>query len=303
MHYSLSNHERTYQLSWKESLLATGTLSGIPYAKRHWELSNQDSSHRLGHRIIAILEAIPIFGALAALIERISALAYAKFSHSNAISTDNPRANRRYPPVSLVDTIIVENGKIKSVHGHGDLFSNSEILKVHQVLQRKLLDGGVCGMPEHLLQKMPYFSEFNDDVYVEFTKNQKAIIQQQAVRGCTAAVAAMLIVDHGKSCDINELRRRNLGNTEDICRDIENAGLQAKVTYVSVKDDLNNIVQQGNSAIVTIDGEIGGHVIIVDEIKANKARVRDPYHGWEITITKTALLKRFTGGDVIQIAQ
>ncbi|NGX41937.1 MAG: hypothetical protein K940chlam7_00211 [Chlamydiae bacterium] len=33
----------------------------------------------------------------------------------------------------------------------------------------------------------------------------------------------------------------------------------------------------------------------------DSARIRDPYHGWEITVTLGSLEKRFSGGSVIQV--
>lgn len=74
MNFGLMTHERGYQISCDDALLTIGTaLSGIVFAKRHWELANNSefSHHRLGHRLIAILEVIPLFGAVAGLIERI----------------------------------------------------------------------------------------------------------------------------------------------------------------------------------------------------------------------------------------
>jgi O-acetyl-ADP-ribose deacetylase (regulator of RNase III) len=74
MSLSLETHTRAYGLSCNDCLLSLATgLSGAPYAKRHWELSHT-SEHVWGHRIIAVLEAIPLFGALIGMIERIIVL-------------------------------------------------------------------------------------------------------------------------------------------------------------------------------------------------------------------------------------
>lgn len=74
MNYLLLTHERSYNLSFEDGLLSAATLlSGAPYAKRHWELSNRSAEHCLGHRVIAVLQALPIIGLLFSLIERISA--------------------------------------------------------------------------------------------------------------------------------------------------------------------------------------------------------------------------------------
>lgn len=50
--------------------LLTG-LSGAPIALRHWQYAERDPQHRLAHRIIALIQFIPLLGALAALIERV----------------------------------------------------------------------------------------------------------------------------------------------------------------------------------------------------------------------------------------
>jgi len=74
MNYLLSNHERAYNLSLNDGLLSVCTIfSGAPYAARHWDLSNRSPQHCLGHRVIAILQAIPVLGLLFSLIERIAA--------------------------------------------------------------------------------------------------------------------------------------------------------------------------------------------------------------------------------------
>lgn len=79
--YSLNNHAKHYNVFSKDVgiSLITG-LSGAPYALRHLDLAKKVKSHALGHRVIAVLEMIPVIGALAALIERI--VAYVKSKDS-----------------------------------------------------------------------------------------------------------------------------------------------------------------------------------------------------------------------------
>lgn len=79
---SLSNHARGYEISFGDAALSAVTVfSGAPYAKRHWELANKSDStlNWCGHKVIAILEAIPIFGALASLVDRIIAFIACRF--------------------------------------------------------------------------------------------------------------------------------------------------------------------------------------------------------------------------------
>jgi hypothetical protein len=195
---------------------------------------------------------------------------------------------RKIPPISMIDTIrcsknpVTGERFIESAHGSGALFKDEEILAVHSPIRNKVIDKVEVG-----------YSQFG-----------KAIIQQQATRGCTAATAAMLIDDNGKGFDPDALRSRNLGRTEDQVRDIAQAGLDPIVSNIS-KDlqTLSNLIKQNGSAIVSIDGELGGHVIVVDEVSDDfkQVRLRDPYHGWEITVTADAFSQRYSGGEVIQV--
>lgn len=78
MGYSLESHARQFRLSFDDCLFSAFTgFSGAPYVQRHIELSNEDGcTHVWGHRVIALLEAIPIFGGALALIERVSCMLY-----------------------------------------------------------------------------------------------------------------------------------------------------------------------------------------------------------------------------------
>jgi serine/threonine protein phosphatase PrpC len=69
----LENSQK-YSLSLSDGALSLVTgLSGLPYAKRHWESSHKASTQSVWkHRVIAVLEALPILGGCMALIERIA---------------------------------------------------------------------------------------------------------------------------------------------------------------------------------------------------------------------------------------
>lgn len=167
---------------------------------------------------------------------------------------------RRTPPQSLVDTMGVEGRD-------GELFADNDIVHKSPIVRTRALGEGV---------------------YATYTTNRKAIVQQQAARGCTAATAAMLILDHGRLPNVNGLRERNLGNTDDQVRDLEVAGLTAKLTKAATLDELERAIRKNGSAIVSISGSIGSHVVVVDEVSAVGVRLRDPYHGWEIIVTRAA---------------
>jgi hypothetical protein len=191
---------------------------------------------------------------------------------------------RNIPPLGICDTIIFSPSGIKSVHGSGELFSDSEIVEKLDIIKR---------------------IEIGSNIYASYTKNGKAIIQQQATRGCTATTAAMLIMDNGKKANLVALRTRNLGNDEDQMRDIQNAGLKAVINSANDLSELRNLIIQNDSCIVSVDGKLGGHVIVVDEVSKDlsKIRLRDPYHGWEITVNSEAFLKEWHGGKAIQIVK
>lgn len=72
----LSGHNYGYQVSWGNLLTSVITgASGLPYAKRHYELSNVNESW-IAHRVIALIEFMPVIGGAVAIVERI---AYALF--------------------------------------------------------------------------------------------------------------------------------------------------------------------------------------------------------------------------------
>lgn len=186
---------------------------------------------------------------------------------------------RKIPPVSKWDTIINE----KSAHGSGEIFSDSEIVEKLPIIRKRELGSGL---------------------FAFYTKQGKSIIQQQATRGCTAAVVAMLIMDNGKQPNLKALTTRNLGTEEDQKRDIREAGLEVIVGSAKDLSELRNLIIQNNSCIVSVQGSLGGHVIIVDEVSKDLStiRLRDPYHGWEITVNKEAFLKEWHGGKTFHIA-
>ena len=57
--------------------------------------------------------------------------------------------------------------------------------------------------------------------------------------------------------------------------------------------DLKRAIQAQGSGIVFVDSGCGGHAIIVDSIteSLSTAVIRDPFHGWQITVTGEALAK------------
>lgn len=193
---------------------------------------------------------------------------------------------RKIPPLSGTgsDTIIIDPITLtyKSVHGTTTYFADEDIAEVLPILQQRHIGNGI---------------------YAYYTQHGKAIIQQQATRGCTAATAAMLSMDHGAKADLFELRDRNLGNHANQIRDLRKAGIIGTLHDAASCSDLRNLILKHGSAIVNGMGSLSGHVYIVDDISEdfNKVRIRDPYHGWEITVKGSAFISSWRPGKALQV--
>lgn len=197
---------------------------------------------------------------------------------------------RRYPPRASCDTVRFEHGQLVSAHPEKiDLFKEEEIIALH-----------------------PAQSQNVDGLRVHLDDKRRIVIQQQAVRGCTAAAVSMLTYPKYKKIDVNYLRRTNLGDTRTMQAKIREFGLASHVTKLNLKQSKEKLLeciqkslQTHGSAIVSIAGEIGGHVVVVDEISENRQtiRLRDPYHGWAISVTQEAFCQRLIEGETSDMLQ
>lgn len=166
-----------------------------------------------------------------------------------------------------VETIFphLEGLSLYGKHHYGNSFQDHEILRTHPPVRQEEFAG----------------------VSVQFTAHGKPIIQQQATRGCTAGVTAMLIYEQTGKFDSTELAMRNLGHDSTIEYDFHKAGVPFLSTKCSSLEDLQARIDEHGSAIVTVNS-IGGHVVLVDKITDTSVRIRDPYHGWEVDVKRSA---------------
>lgn len=163
---------------------------------------------------------------------------------------------------------------MQSLHeNRQNLFSDDDILEVFDVIREEELSEGAY------------------KVAVKYTSHHKAIIQQQAVRGCTAAATAMLILDQKGKCDLRSLYTTNLGKQDSIEREIRKAQFEPKVSFVKTMEELEKIVSTDSAMIDLIDPIQGNHEIVVDAMDQVSVLLRDPWHGWQIAIKRTALEK------------
>lgn len=78
MSITLESHSRGYDITLNEAFYSVvNGLSGLPYGVRHLDMSEECTTPLAwGHRVIAVIELIPILGGLAALIERVAFFVY-----------------------------------------------------------------------------------------------------------------------------------------------------------------------------------------------------------------------------------
>jgi len=261
----------------------------------------------------------------------------ASSQHSQEMISISEIAHRRMPPTSaIIDTMIgfmlVRNraGEIfrvpRSEHLREDdchSYADSSIIGIYPLVDCYEVGGQAikpCEIqrePEfEIINRNPTFEEARGysfcitlpKIYVEYTRNSKAIIQQQAARGCGPAAAAMLIVDHygienfpQKCFDFNSLRCCSLSNDEDLSLIFQRANVNVLTRHCSSIDQLQREIQNGGSAIVSVDSGLGGHYVVVDEISQSGVRIRDPFHGWEVLIKKADFERSWGEGDIIQV--
>ncbi len=132
---------------------------------------------------------------------------------------------------------------------------------------------------------------------VAITEQGRHVILQQAAKSCGPSCAAMLILDHGKKPNYDTIRNISLSNTDRVARWIEDAGLQSKTTDLSVeKDRVGALIKclnaDGPGVLSIRHDEIGGHFIVLDAISVddNTATIRDPCHGWALTMKLDVLI-------------
>ena len=105
--------------------------------------------------------------------------------------------------------------------------------------------------------------------------------------------------------DVTKFARRELAGNHVMKLDITEAGLKPKETSCQTMKDLEKALRENGSAIVTVNSGVGGHVVVVDAITPEAVRLRDPYHGWEVSVHRKAFERSWGGlqraSPVIQV--
>lgn len=87
------------------------------------------------------------------------------------------------------------------------------------------------------------------------------------------------------------------------------AGLKAVCTALNTSSlaTIAQLTDQFGSVMLAISGEIGGHFVVIDKATRSSDgavesfRLRDPYHGWDITVTAAGLKTRLSQNEDIVI--
>jgi len=164
-------------------------------------------------------------------------------------------------------------------------------------------------------------------VVKQFSDGRKThLLQQKGMRSCGQTTACMMGLDllsaHG------ELNQGKLELVERyFSRILSHGNLSIKkaqkeylemfssnITGVNVESnkiqnnfsEYKSLIDQYGPAIVGISGEVGAHVIIIDQIIGNEeqsavALIRDPLHGWQIFVPFSAIKSR--NGGLIDVLQ
>ena len=173
----------------------------------------------------------------------------------------------------------------------------------------------------HIVESINKISESFSYYTTKISKGRTInYFQQKATKGCAAAVVTMFLIDHELFENINEnlLRAGSLYDFNWVQQRLQEAGLTTQVTAVeedvddeslhvqniALFDHLKDLTTTESLIITVTDKEIGGHWIIVDEVRDAFVIIRDPFHGWCISVKPDAFLKRIKKGEkIISIAQ
>jgi hypothetical protein len=200
-------------------------------------------------------------------------------------------AFRSYPPGGLQDTIIISK--------NGDRFANDGT-GLHFIQSREIKEIELRTTDEYSNVKKNSELELRYGV----TSDGRHVIQQIGMRACTASVTNMIRLDKGIKPDVQIEYTRNIGTLEQIASELNISGINAvtntpteRLPIRAREQILESALKESRSIILSVGGEIGGHVIILDKFdtETNTATIRDPYHGWSIKTDARGIANRFDG--------
>jgi serine/threonine protein phosphatase PrpC len=198
LNYSLADHPQGYDVKWYDFLPG---LMHSPYAARHLDLANTNISHRLGHRLIAALEFIPVLGFLASLIERIVIAVYNVFS-TPKVETDTPLTEY------VIDNITEQEAPTTDTPVEDTV--TKSVLAKRKLMKRLSLTP--LDMPADFASKLKTFT-IEKGIETMQENFQLAIQEKRAIKGNLSLVPEIDLVPVLK----NRQEKRNLAFTPKDC--------------------------------------------------------------------------------------
>ncbi|NGX48078.1 MAG: hypothetical protein K1000chlam3_01466 [Chlamydiae bacterium] len=291
--FAVSNNSKDFFEKAGDFLLKPLRLScgRIVKVDRKFEYAQEELVSRI-HRFLIFnifLLAFPV-----TLFSTLTGLVLSKCSNSymekhkwySAIEYTKPK--RRHPPVTG-KCAFGPNGKFVSIYGKPEFIKKEDILGIHPIKYLSNPFDKTCKNVDSIGEQV--------EQAIGITKSGEHVILQQATRSCVPTCVAMLILDRGGKPNFDAVERIDLATNEQALDWIGEAGFKPKITRLNeenVAKQLFELLKENGSGKLGInDPKIGGHAIVLDAISLEdkNAQIRDPYHGWKITIRLDTLLK------------
>jgi len=127
LRYTLNSSNHGYGAS---ALRWLGSPILSPYSARHWHLGQKDQKHKWGHRVIAVVQAVPLVGLAASLLERgiVSLIKEKPKPLAERVSVDSsPQKTPQVTPIrqeeeEIVDVVIEPPPPIVNDHALEEAF-------------------------------------------------------------------------------------------------------------------------------------------------------------------------------------
>jgi len=273
--YALSGDDYT----WKNAL-----LWGNCRAHFNKAIASERLSDWVVHGAIALIELIPIIGQIIAIAEKFLYVPILQYVVDKYYRNPKSKYSRKYPTMEASCTMAIPN-----ISG----LTKSEESEFRKALFSKECDNDIF---TRIMSAHRRGLSFQDREIVRVCEEgKKHVILQKGVRGCVAAAAAMVASDCiGKGI---EARYMNIGHDQDVCNILREHKLEPVITERVAFGSLQAILEKGGPAYISVT-TVGGHAIVVDKVLEEGVQLRDPYHGWQIVVTKDAFIKAVDSEEV-----
>lgn len=142
-------------------------------------------------------------------------------------------------------------------------------------------------------------------------ENGKFVVLQPGKENCAAGVTLMILQDNDVNEDRPDIFYRSTGTLDNIryelkLYDVNHELLNIEKNQVKSINIYQDLLNRFDSLILMIeDPNYAQHFIVLDSIDMGKqtARIRDPYHGWDISVKMEALIKRLNFENILGIAK